>query len=136
MDFSASRGSRLLPAFLPRPSSGNAWCSSLRGHAANPRAAFQFFDGGIRDWSFEGIGGNQIQVAAIFRASLPGAADRAWSTLDGLRGIVRVVVPCLFRPGELLKVAILEYASRLQQRSRYIARAQREVGPVHQFRQA
>jgi len=27
---------------------------------------FQFFDCGLRDWSFEGAGGNQIRVAALF----------------------------------------------------------------------
>src|SRR6266849_1514262 len=86
MDFPFSRGSRFLPAFLSRPSGGNARPSSLSGHAANPSAAFQFFDCGLRDRAFEGAGGNQIHVAAFFRAPLPGAADRTRRTLDGLRG--------------------------------------------------
>jgi len=50
---------QVLPCFLPRPSSWNAWSSSLRSHAAIQAQAFQFFDGGLRDRSFEGAGGNK-----------------------------------------------------------------------------
>src|SRR2546428_13495892 len=99
MDFSASRGGRFFPAFFSRAPGGNAWCSSLSGHAANPSAAFQFFDGGDRDWSFQGAGGNQIPVAAIFRAALPAAVDRAWRTLARLPRTVPGVVPGRFSAG-------------------------------------
>src|SRR5882762_786131 len=94
MDLSSSRGRRFLPAFLSRPSGGNARPSSLSAHAANPSAAFQFFDCGLRDWALQGAGGNQVHVAAFFRAPLPSAADCAWRTLDGLHGIAREACSC------------------------------------------